>query len=69
MNRILEMRGGRLNDPRLVSRMKGEGPMATQVMQLFHVARRKAGLEGPLAELSTAAFRRPGEVIQTTLGL
>ena len=69
VNRILAMRGGRLNDPKLVSRMKGQGLMAEQVMQLFHVARRKAGLEGPLAELSIAAFRRPGEVIQTTLGL
>ena len=69
VNRILAMRGGRLNDPKLVSRMKGQGPMAEQVMQLFHVARRKAGLEGPPAELSTAAFRRPAEVIQTTLGL
>ncbi len=66
--RILAMRGGRLNDPRLMSRMKGEGPMARQVMQLFHVARRKAGLDGPPAELSTAAFRRPGDVIQLALG-
>ena len=66
VNRILAMRGGRLNDPRLVSRMKGQGPMAEQAMQLFHVARRKAGLDGAPAELSTAAFRRPGEVIQMT---
>ena len=68
VNRILAMRGGRLNDPRLVSRMKGQGPMAEQVMQLFHVARTKAGLDGPPLELSTAAFRRPGDVIQMTLG-
>ena len=69
VNRILAMRGGRLNDPRLVSRMKGQGPMAKQVMQLFHVARRQVGLDGPPAELSTAAFRRPGDVIQLTLGV
>ena len=68
VNRILAMRGGRLNDPKLVSRMKGQGPMAEQVMQLFHVARRKAGLDGPPEELSTAAFRRPGDVIQMTFG-
>ena len=67
VNRILAMRGGRLNDPRLVSRMKGQGPMAQQVMQLFHVARRKVGLDGSPAELSTAAFRRPGDVIQLPL--
>ena len=69
VNRILAMRGGRLNDPKLVSRMKGQGPMAEQVMQLFYVARRKAGLDGPPAELSTTAFRRPGEAIQMTLGI
>ena len=69
VNRILAMRGGRLNDPNLVSRMKGRGPTAEQVMQLFHVARRKAGLDGPPVELSTAAFRRPGDVIQLTLGV
>ena len=69
MNRILAMRGGRLNDPRLGSRMKGQGTMAKQIMQLFHVARRQVGLDGPPAALSTAAFRRPGEVIQMTLGI
>ena len=69
VNRILAMRGGRLNDPQLVSRMKGQGPMAKQVMQLFHVARMKAGLDGLPAQLSTAAFRRPGQVVQMNLGL
>jgi DNA repair photolyase len=69
VNRILAMRGGRLNDPRLVSRMKGQGPLAEQVMQLFHVARRKAGLDGPPTDLSTAASRRPGDVLQLPLGL
>ena len=47
VNRILAMRGSRLNAPRLVSRMKGQGTMAeAQVMQLFHVARRQVGLDG-----------------------
>ena len=67
VNRILAMRGGRLNDPSLVSRMKGQGPMAEQVMQLFRVARTKAGLDRQAVELSTAAFRRPGDVVQMTL--
>ena len=69
VNRILEMRGGRLNDPRLRSRMKGQGPMAEQVIQLFKVTRRSVGLDGPPAELSAAAFRRPGDVKQMDLGL
>ena len=66
--RILAMRGGRLNDPRLGSRMKGQGPMANHVIQLFSVARKKARLDGPPAELCTAAFRRPGHVTQLALG-
>tara|TARA_B100000809_G_scaffold259978_1_gene306034 strand:- start:8668 stop:8937 length:270 start_codon:yes stop_codon:yes gene_type:complete len=68
VNRILAMRGGRLNNPRLGSRMKGQGPMAKQVIQLFAVARKKARLDGPPAELSTAAFRRPGDATQLALG-
>jgi len=59
LGRIRAMRGGKLNDPRFGSRMRGEGVFADQISQMFHVARRRAGLpeEGP--ELSTAGFRRP----------
>lgn len=64
MNRILEMRGGRMNDPNLTSRMRGEGPTAEQLMDLFRVACRRTGLSGPPAELSADAFKRPGDVIQ-----
>ena len=58
-SRIRAIRGGKLNDPRFGSRMRGEGIFADQISQMFHVARRKAGLaeDGPV--LSTAAFRRP----------
>jgi DNA repair photolyase len=59
LNRIRAIRGGKLNDPRFGSRMRGEGLFADQISQMFHVACRKVGLpeEGP--ELSTASFRRP----------
>ena len=59
LGRIRSMRGGKLNDPRFGSRMRGEGIFADQIHQMFEVARRKAGIpdEGP--ELSAAAFRRP----------
>jgi DNA repair photolyase len=67
LNRIRAMRGGKLNDSRFGSRMRGEGIFAEQISRMFHVARRKAGLaeEGP--ELSTADFRRP-EGAQLGLG-
>ncbi len=59
--RVREMRGGRLNDPRFGSRMRGEGVWAEQIRALFRGARRRCGLDGPRPDLSTAAFRRPGE--------
>ena len=63
LNRIRSMRGGRLNDPRFVSRMRGEGIFANQISQLFDISCRRAGLEGKcFPRLSTAAFRRLGEI-------
>jgi hypothetical protein len=47
-----------LTDPRFGSRMRGEGAFADQIHQMFHVARRKAGLPEASPELSAAAFRR-----------
>ena len=63
LNRIRSMRGGRLNDPRFVSRMRGEGIFADHISQLFDISCRRAGLEGKrFPRLSTAAFRRLGEI-------
>jgi DNA repair photolyase len=59
LGRIRAMRGGKLNDPRFGSRMRGEGVFAEQISQMFHVARRKAGLPESGSGLSTSAFRRP----------
>jgi DNA repair photolyase len=59
LNRIRAIRGGRLNDPRFDSRMKGEGIFAEQIKDLFSLACRKAGIVGRGPNLSTAAFRRP----------
>ncbi len=59
LGRIRGVRGGKLNDPEFVSRMKGEGEYAKQMDQLFHAAARKIGYGGRRPELSTAAFRRP----------
>ncbi len=59
LNRIRAIRGGKLNDPRFGSRMRGEGIFAEQISRMFHVARRKAGIPDDGPELSTADFRRP----------
>jgi DNA repair photolyase len=61
LNRLRELRGGKLNDPRFGSRMKGEGPLAEAIHNLFALGCRTAGIGGRTPPLSTGAFRRPGE--------
>jgi len=60
LNRIRSVRGGKLNDPRFGSRMRGEGFFADEVEALFRLSRRRAGLIKRSLELSTAHFRVPG---------
>jgi DNA repair photolyase len=59
LGRIRSIRGGKLNDPRFGSRMRGEGIFADQISQMFRTARRKVGMSEHGPELSTASFRRP----------
>jgi len=64
LGRIRHLRGGgRLNDPRFNSRMRGTGIFAEQIRALFDVGRRRAGL-GERPRLSTAEFRRPNEQLR-----
>jgi DNA repair photolyase len=59
LSRVREMRGGRLNDSRFGSRMKGQGVFADMIREMFRLASRKAGVTKRSPELSTASFRRP----------
>ena len=58
LNRVRELRGGRLYDARYAVRGRGEGPWADQIRTLFRVTRDRLGLERA-PTLSTAAFRPP----------
>jgi DNA repair photolyase len=58
LSRIRSMRNGKLNNPDFGTRMRGDGPIAEEVRQLFEVSTRRAGLNRERRELSTAAFRR-----------
>jgi DNA repair photolyase len=60
LNRIRDIRGGRLNDPNFGSRLHGEGAYAEHLSELFEVSCRKAGLKSSRPVLSANAFRRPG---------
>jgi DNA repair photolyase len=67
LGRVRQLRGGRLNDPRFGARMRGEGPYAEHLLNLFRAARRRAGLEEAWVPLTSTAFRRPGEASQLNL--
>jgi DNA repair photolyase len=62
LERLRDLRNGRLNDSRTGVRMRGEGQYAHQISAMFRTGARRAGLNRRGTELSTAAFRRPGQL-------
>jgi DNA repair photolyase len=59
LDRVRQMRGGKLYEADWGKRMKGEGIFAKQISDLFAIAARRAGLNKSAIELSTRHFRRP----------
>ncbi len=60
LNRVREVRSGKLNDPAFVTRMRGKGACAQQIQGLFRATRRRLGLGRQSLGVSAAGFRRPG---------
>ena len=60
LNRVRDLRGGKLNVSDFGERFRGTGAMADEIAGLFAVTARRAGLNREPLALSTAAFRRPG---------
>lgn len=58
LNRVREMRGGKLNDSSFATRMTGEGIWAEKLRDLYLLGYRRAGL-GKAPSLSIEHFRRP----------
>ncbi|MEX0745997.1 MAG: PA0069 family radical SAM protein [Phycisphaeraceae bacterium] len=56
---IRQSRGGELYDATHGSRMRGQGPIAEQIEQVFHLFKRRHGLAGGWAGLSSDAFIKP----------
>ena len=56
---IREIRGGKLNDSDFGSRMRGEGPVAENMRQMFKLYSRKFGLNERNYSLTAEHFRRP----------
>lgn len=59
LNRLRDMRGGKLYDATFGKRMRGEGFFADEIKSLFTLAKRRAGFAKDLPPLSTGAFRVP----------
>jgi DNA repair photolyase len=60
LGRLRQLRGGRLNDSRFGTRMRGHGVLAEAIRDMFRLACRRVGLQRGGPSLSAAAFRRPG---------
>jgi DNA repair photolyase len=67
LNRVREVHGGVLDDRRFGRRMKGSGTYATQIGDLFRLAKRRAGIPDHGITLEAARFSVPGEVRQGSL--
>jgi len=58
LHRVMEIRGGKLNDPNFKTRMRGEGVSAEQMAELFALARKKSGITERWPKFSVEHFRR-----------
>jgi DNA repair photolyase len=59
MNRIMDVRNGRMNDSNFSTRMKGTGEIAHSIEQLFRASCTKYNLNSAYTPLSIERFVRP----------
>ncbi|WII73533.1 PA0069 family radical SAM protein [Bdellovibrio sp. 22V] len=64
LNSVRDIRGGKLNDPNFGSRMRGEGPRADHMAQMFALYARKYNLNMKKFSLSAEHFQRPGDQLK-----
>ncbi|MDB6168760.1 MAG: Radical domain protein [Verrucomicrobia bacterium] len=60
LDRVMEIRGGKLNVSEWGNRLRGQGIFADQIADLFEISARRAGLNQKHHPLSAEHFRRPG---------
>lgn len=61
LNAIRSIRGGELNDPNFGTRMRGQGPIADQMSQIFDLFSKKYGYTQSHRPLTSDHFKRPGD--------
>jgi len=59
INRIMDVRNGKMNESDFSTRMKGEGEIARAIAQLFRASCKKYGLNSTFISLATDRFIRP----------
>jgi hypothetical protein len=59
LTRVREMRGGKLNDSRFGTRMRGSGRYIETVMELFNLTVKRLGMTREEASPRASTFRRP----------
>ncbi len=59
LNKIRDMRGGKLNNSEFGDRMRGDGNFADQIRQTFHIHTRRLGLNQDRYTITAEHFRRP----------
>lgn len=59
LSRLRSLRAGALDEPSFGARMRGSGPFADQLRQLFHTMRARHGFDEQPTPFSSAAFRPP----------
>ncbi|SMO91184.1 PA0069 family radical SAM protein [Fodinibius sediminis] len=59
LNRIRDIRGGKLYESTFGKRFSGEGAFSDQIRKMFHIHTRKFGYRETWEPLSAEAFRRP----------
>lgn len=67
LHHIESMHGGKLNDSRFGTRMRGEGNISRSISQLFKLSVKRHLSGRDKFEFDLTAFRRPGEVEQLEL--
>ena len=67
LNRIREIRGGKLNNAEFGERMRGQGFYAEQVAQIFALNKKKFGLDKKHIRLSADHFKRDAHSAQMSL--
>ena len=62
MSLVRQMRQGKDYDAQWGQRMRGEGPIADLLSKRFAVAKKRLGLDTPMARLDVSQFRVPGRL-------